>query len=94
MAAAVSIHSFDRQVSNAALIGAFDAQNADFLAEHLDELQGDVLLECDKLESIDAPAARVLLRFRDGLLRRDRQLMFRSLPETCRTILVRQALCA
>jgi hypothetical protein len=36
----------------------------------------------------------VLLRFSDGLLRRDRQLMFRSLPETCRTILVRQALCA
>ena len=94
MAAAVSIHSVsvDRQVSNAALIGAFDAQNADFLAEHLDELQGDVMLECEKLESIDARAARVLLRFRDGLQRRGRGLMFRSLPETCRTILVRQAL--
>jgi anti-anti-sigma regulatory factor len=92
MAAAVSIHSFDRQVSNAALIGAFDAENAEFLAEHLDELQGDVVLVCDRLESIDARAARVLLRFRDGLRRRGRQLMFRSLPEPCRTILVRQAL--
>jgi anti-anti-sigma regulatory factor len=94
MAAAVSIHSFDRQVSNAALIGAFDAQNAQFLAEHLDELPGDVVLVCDKLESIDARAASVLLGFRDARRRRGRQIMFRSLPETCRTVLVQQALSA
>jgi anti-anti-sigma regulatory factor len=91
MAAAVSIYSFDQQVSNAALIGSFDADNAAFLAEHLDELQGDVVLDCDRLESIDARAARVLLRFRDALRRRGHQLMFRSLPDACRAILVRQA---
>ena len=91
MAAAVSIYSFDQQISNAALIGAFDAGNAEFLAEHLDELQGDVVLDCDRLESLDARAARVLLRFREALRRHGRQLMFRSLPDACRASLVRQA---
>jgi anti-anti-sigma regulatory factor len=91
MAAAVSIHSYDQRVSNAALIGSFDAANADFLAEHLDELVGDVVLDCTRLESLDARAAGVLLRFRSALRRRGRQLMFRSLPDACRAVLVHQA---
>jgi anti-anti-sigma regulatory factor len=89
--AAVSIHSFTRRQTHASLIGSFDDQNAAFLAEHLGELEGDVLLDCDRLESLDVRAARVLLRFRAAMRRHGRQVMLRSVPSTCRSILMRQA---
>lgn len=89
--AAVSIHSFSRRRTHASLIGSFDDQNAEFLADHLDELEGDVLLDCDRLEALDGRAARVLLGFRAALRRRGRQLMLRSVPSACRTVLMRQA---
>jgi anti-anti-sigma regulatory factor len=91
MSAAVSILSWNKRCSVAALIGEFAASNAEFLGGHLSDLVGNVVLECEALESLDEASAVVLLEFRDKLLARGNQVMFRAISPACRDSLTRSA---
>ncbi len=91
MTAAVSILSWSARCSTAALLGAFDEANAEFLDGHLRDLAGDVILECEALESLDDTSADVLLAFRRAVNDRGSHVMFRGIPSACREALVARA---
>jgi anti-anti-sigma regulatory factor len=80
MTAAFSVLEADERRSAAALLGSFDQSNQWFLEKHLDELDGDVLLDCTSVESLDDDAVAALRRFRDRAARQRRRVTFRSLP--------------
>ena len=80
MTAAFSVLEADNRRSAAALLGAFDESNRWFLEKHLEELDGDVLLDCHSVESLDDDAVATLRRFRDRAARQRRRVTFRSLP--------------
>lgn len=87
----ISVLSFSDRMSSAALVGSFAGDNAAFLARHLEELAGDVLLECEHLDDLDAAGASVLHAFRET---RDRQgfwVFFRGIQPRCREQLLDQA---
>jgi anti-anti-sigma regulatory factor len=90
MAGAISILSFTDQGSTVALVGPFTG-DPEFLAQHLEELPGDVVLECERLEDLDESCAAILLGFRQTREERGRRVIFRGITSHCRELLVRQA---
>jgi anti-anti-sigma regulatory factor len=76
----ISIESADDQSSAASLRGSFDRSNQWFLRKHLEELSGDVVLDCSRVERLDEVAASWLRRFRDDAAAQDRRVVFRALP--------------
>jgi anti-anti-sigma regulatory factor len=91
MAGAISILSFTDVGSTAALVGPFTGESSEFLAQHLDELPGDVALDCEHLDDLDESSAAILLEFRESRGAQGRQVIFRSITPQCRETLVRQA---
>lgn len=82
--AAISILGSDEGSSRAELVGLFDRRNLGFLRAHLEELEGDVLLDCARLDDLDDAAAAALLGFRATRVARGHQVMFRGIPMRCR----------
>ena len=80
MTAAFSVLESDERRSAAALLGTFDRTNRWFLEKHLDELDGDVMLDCESVESLDETAVAALRRFRERAARQRRRVTFLSLP--------------
>jgi hypothetical protein len=91
MDGAISILSFAERQSTAALVGSFSGDDTEFLAQHLDELSGDVILECEHLEALGAPSASTLLGFRRSRESQGRHVIFRGIPDHCREVLLEQA---
>ena len=84
MAGAISILSFEDDRSSAALVGGFTRDSTEFLAQHLEELPGDVVLECERLEELDDSSAIVLLDFRAARGAEGWRVFFRGIPHRCR----------
>jgi hypothetical protein len=91
MAGAISILSFEKDRSSAALVGGFTRDSTEFLAQHLDELRGDVVLECERLEDLDDSSATVLLDFRASRRAQGWRVFFRGIPHRCRERLLELA---
>ncbi len=90
--AAIVVLAYDDESSRAALVGTFDRNNAQFLSQHLDELTGDVVLECDQLDGLDEAGADVLLDFWSAHLASGSKVLFRGIRTRCRTILIERAI--
>lgn len=84
MAGAISILTFEKDRSSAALVGGFTDDSTEFLAQHLEELTGDVVLECERLEDLDDSSANVLLDFRASRRAQGWRVFFRGIPHRCR----------
>ncbi len=91
MDGAISILSFAKGQSTAALVGRFSGEDTEFLAQHLDELSGDVILECEHLEELGAAGASTLLEFRRSRGSQGRHVIFRGIPDHCRAVMLEQA---
>lgn len=91
MAGAITILSFDDGCSSAALVGDFTGEGSAFLEQHLDELAGDVVLECEHLEALDEESASTLLAFRRRRDAEGRAVMFRRLADDLRSVLIATA---
>ena len=91
MAVAFSVVAADDHHSSAELSGAFDRSNRWFLEKHLDELDGDVVLDCQRIEALDAHAIAALRRFRTRASREGRRVVFRFLPPALLARVVRSS---
>jgi anti-anti-sigma regulatory factor len=91
MTAAISILSFGTDTSAAALVGPFTSDHTAFLARHLEALAGNVVLECERLDDLDASSASVLLDFRASRVSQGLGVLFRGIPPRCREVLLAEA---
>lgn len=91
MDGAISIVSFADDASTAALVGSFTGENTEFLAQHLEELTGDVTLECEHLEAVDASSASILRDFQRRREANGQRVRFLDLPSSCRDAVLQPA---
>lgn len=80
MSAAICVTAADAQCSAATLSGTFDRSNRWFLDKHLDELDGNVVLDCRDIERLDDWAVDTLLAFRDRAASQRRRVVFDAVP--------------
>lgn len=91
MTAAISILSFGQYTSTAALVGPFTSDDTQFLAQHLEELSGNVVLECEHLDDLDASSAAVLVAFHESRRANGGWVFFRGIPPQCHEQLLTHA---
>lgn len=89
MTAALSILSARPTASEARVIGPVGATNAAWLTGHLGELEGDITLDCSRLQLADARGAHALVEFGRRLERHGRHLVLRGLPSAARRLIER-----
>jgi anti-anti-sigma regulatory factor len=89
MTAALSIVSARPSGSEARVIGPVGAENADWLTGHLRELEGDITLDCSRLQLEDIWGARALVEFGRTLERHGRRLVLRAVPPPVRRAIER-----
>lgn len=82
MSAAISVLAADDRGSAAVLHGSFDQTNRWFLTKHLSELDGDVVLDCRDVQSLDESSLAALKDFCHRASGECRRVVIRSmLPE-------------
>ncbi len=82
MGAAISVLAADDRGCAAVLHGSFDKTNRWFLTKHLGELDGDVVLDCRNVHSLDASSLAALKEFCHRAAVEYRRVVIRSLlPE-------------
>jgi anti-anti-sigma regulatory factor len=80
MSAAISVLAADDTGSAAVLHGTFDQKNQWFLTKHLEELDGDVIIDCRGIESLDEASLAALREFCHRAAAEDRRVVIQSLP--------------
>lgn len=79
--AALSIVSQTRTESRAEVLGDVNEENAEWLANHLQELEGDVTLDFRLASFCDPTALTMLVEFEEFLRRRGNRLRIDGVPE-------------
>ena len=79
--AALSIVSASPSGSRAEVLGEVGSENAKWLTTHLQELEGDVTLDCHRSSFLDPDALMVLVEFEEFLRRRGNRLRIDGVPE-------------
>ena len=79
MSAAISVMPTAGTASAAVLLGTFDRANRWFLTKHLRELDGDVVIDCRHVESLDEASIGALREFAHRAVAEKRRVVFRSL---------------
>jgi len=91
LTAAISILSFGQRTSTAALVGPFTSDDTNFLAQHLEELPGNIVLDCEHLDDLDASSAAALVEFHESRRAHGFWVFFRGIPPRCHEKLLRHA---
>ena len=78
--AALSIISLSPTQSRAEVLGDVDHDNAEWLTTHLQQLEGDVTLDCHRSSFLDPDALMVLVQFEEFLRRRGNRLVIDGVP--------------
>jgi hypothetical protein len=78
--AALSIITLGPKASRAEVLGEVGHDNAEWLTEHLHELEGDVTLDCHRSSFLDPDALMVLVEFEEFLRRRGNRLVIDGVP--------------
>jgi anti-anti-sigma regulatory factor len=79
MTAAISVLAADDTGSAAVLHGTFDFENQWFLTKHLDELDGDVVIDLRHVDGLDDASIDALREFCVRAAAERRRVVFRSL---------------
>ena len=79
--AALSIVSLTAAGSRAEVLGDVGHENAEWLTAHLQELEGDVTLDCHRSAFLDPDALMVIVEFEEFLRRRGNRLRIDGVPE-------------
>jgi len=87
VAAALSILAAEPTRSEAQVIGHLGSENADWVAEHLRSLEGDVTLDCTFLTLEDRDGASALADFVRFLRGRGRRLVLRGIAPSTRRVI-------
>jgi ABC-type transporter Mla MlaB component len=80
-------------MSRAALLGPLTSHDSAFLAQHLEELTGNIVLECEHLDDLDTSIAAILLDFRDERSAQGYWVFYRGIPPRCSAQLLEHARC-
>ncbi len=81
MSAAISVLAADDTRSAAVLHGTFESDNRWFLAKHLDELDGDVVIDLRHVEHLDDASTAALRAFCERATGEGRRVVLRCLPQ-------------
>jgi anti-anti-sigma regulatory factor len=76
MGAAISVIEADDDRSSAVLVGTFDNTNRWFLTKHLRELDGDVIIDLQHVESLDDASISALREFCHRAAGEQRRVLF------------------
>ena len=87
MTASLSILRDEPTRSEAQVIGHVGSENADWVAERLRSLEGDVTLDCTLLTVEDRAGASALADFVRFLRERGRRLVLRGISQSTRRVI-------